>query len=109
MTRTSALPRFIDSEDLANGPHDRAAAMGSNRASSSLAATPEKKQLRSRQVGWLPIADAAGRAGVSSRTLKRWIAAGFISATRLPSPGGRGHLRIRAGDLESLLAHGTLK
>jgi hypothetical protein len=58
---------------------------------------------------WLPVAKAAARADVSPRTVKRWIAAGLLSATRLPSPGGKGHLRIRVGDLESLLALGTLK
>lgn len=56
----------------------------------------------------LSIAKAAKRAGVCSRTVKRWIAAGLLAATRLPSPGGRGHLRVRLGDLEALLAHGTL-
>lgn len=56
----------------------------------------------------LSAAKAAARAGVSTRTVKRWIAAHLLSATRLPSPGGKGHLRIRLGDLESLLAQGTL-
>lgn len=56
----------------------------------------------------LSIARAAERAGVCSRTVKRWIAGGVLAATRLPSPGGRGHLRIRLGDLEALLARGTL-
>lgn len=36
---------------------------------------------------------AAERAGTSTRTLKRWIAAGRLRAIRLPSLGGRGHLR----------------
>ncbi len=58
---------------------------------------------------WLPIAKAAARADVCPRTVKRWIAAGLLSATRLPSPGGKGHLRIRVGDLESLLSRGTLR
>ena len=52
---------------------------------------------------------AADRAGVSARTLKRWIADGLLPAFRLPSPKGRGHLRIRLADLEALLARGTLK
>lgn len=56
----------------------------------------------------LSIAQAGDRAGVCSRTVKRWIAAGVLPATRLPSPGGRGHLRVRLGDLESLLARGSL-
>ena len=58
---------------------------------------------------WLPIAKAADRAGVSPRTVKRWIAGDLLSATRLPSPGGKGHLRIRLGDLEALLSRGTLR
>ena len=57
----------------------------------------------------LSIAEAAARAGVSPRTIKRWIAAKLLPATRLPSPCGRGHLRIRLGDLEALLARSTLK
>jgi excisionase family DNA binding protein len=56
----------------------------------------------------LSVAAAAERAGVCARTVKRWIAAGLLAATRLPSPSGRGHLRIRVGDLEALLARGTL-
>jgi excisionase family DNA binding protein len=56
----------------------------------------------------LSIAKAAERAGVCSRTVKRWIAAGLLAATRLPSPKGNGHLRVRLGDLEALLAQGTL-
>jgi hypothetical protein len=31
-----------------------------------------------------------------------------LPATRLPSPKGKGHLRVRLGDLEALLARGTL-
>jgi hypothetical protein len=57
----------------------------------------------------LSIAKAAARADVSPRTVKRWVAAGLLSATRLPSPGGQGHLRIRLGDLEALLSRGTLR
>jgi excisionase family DNA binding protein len=56
----------------------------------------------------LSVAQAAARAGVSSRTIKRWIAANLLPATRLPSPRGKGHLRIRLGDVEALLARGTL-
>jgi hypothetical protein len=56
----------------------------------------------------LSIANTAKRAGVCSRTVKRWIAAGLLAATRLPSPKGHGHLRVRLGDLEALLAQGTL-
>jgi excisionase family DNA binding protein len=57
----------------------------------------------------LSVAKAAARADVSSRTIKRWIAANLLPATRLPSPRGKGHLRIRLGDLEALLARGTLR
>ena len=58
---------------------------------------------------WLSVAKAAARADVSQRTIKRWIATGLLPATRLPSPAGKGHLRLRLGDLEALLAHGTLR
>jgi hypothetical protein len=57
---------------------------------------------------WLSVGVAAARAGNSTRTVKRWIASGLLSATRLPSPKGRGHLRVRLGDLEALIAGGTL-
>jgi excisionase family DNA binding protein len=59
--------------------------------------------------GWLSVARAADRAGVCPRTIKRWIKGGLLPATRLPSPQGRGHLRIRLGDLEALVARGTLQ
>jgi Helix-turn-helix domain len=58
---------------------------------------------------WLSIRRAADRAGVCPRTLKRWIKGGLLPATRLPSPKGKGHLRIRLGDLEALLARGVLQ
>lgn len=57
---------------------------------------------------WLSVAQAAARASVSKRHLKRFIP-GELPATRLPSPKGRGHLRIRLGDLEAFLARGLLK
>jgi hypothetical protein len=60
------------------------------------------------QGAWLSVSAAAVRAGNSSRTVKRWIAAGLLPAVRLPSPKGRGPLRIRVGDLESLIASGSL-
>ena len=56
----------------------------------------------------LSVRMAAARAGNSPRTVKRWIAAGYLPATRSPSPKGKGHLRIRLGDLESLIARGAL-
>jgi Helix-turn-helix domain len=58
---------------------------------------------------WLSIRRAADRAGVCPRTVKRWIKGGLLPATRLPSPKGRGHLRIRLGDLEAVLARGVLQ
>jgi len=57
----------------------------------------------------LPVRAVAARAGVSTRTIKRWICAGLLPATRLPSPAGRGHLRIALADLEALLARGILR
>ena len=67
------------------------------------------KRAQPEQCDRLSVAQAAARAAVSSRTVKRWIAAHLLLATRLPSPGGKGHLRIRLGDLEALLARGTLR
>jgi excisionase family DNA binding protein len=58
---------------------------------------------------WLSVARSAARVGVTPRTVKRWIRAGLLAATRLPSPMGKGHLRIRLGDLEALMARGTLQ
>jgi excisionase family DNA binding protein len=57
---------------------------------------------------WLSILQAATRASVSTKTVKRWIASGDLPAIRLPSPKGRGHLRVRLNDLEALLARGIL-
>jgi len=53
---------------------------------------------------WLSVVQAAERASVSTRTVKRWIKAAAQPLTRLPSPKGRGHLRVRLGDLEAVLA-----
>lgn len=55
---------------------------------------------------YLSVREAATRVSASPRTVKRWIAAGHLAATRLPSPKGQGHLRIRSSDLEVLLAQG---
>lgn len=74
-------------------------------ASTSLAPDPAGLSHQSTR---LSIAQAADRAGVCSRTVKRWITAGILPAARLPSPGGRGHLRVRLGDVEGLLARGSL-
>jgi len=56
----------------------------------------------------VPAGEAAAHAGVSVRTLKRWIKDGLLPAERLPSPKRLGHLRIRLADLEALLARGTV-
>ena|SRR5689334_170152 len=57
---------------------------------------------------WLSSREAAARAGCSVRTLKRWIKAGYLHAGRGPSPKGMGPLKIRAGDLESVIASGAI-
>jgi excisionase family DNA binding protein len=57
---------------------------------------------------WISVAKAAKRVEYSTRTVKRWITAGTLPATRSPSPKGRGHLRIRLGDLDSLIARGAV-
>jgi excisionase family DNA binding protein len=54
----------------------------------------------------LTVRQAAERANVCTRTVKRWIGIGLLPAYRLRSPNGKGHLRVRAGDLEALLARG---
>lgn len=54
----------------------------------------------------LTVREAAERAHVCTRTVKRWIAIGLLPAYRLPSSKGRGHLRVRTGDVEALLARG---
>lgn len=63
---------------------------------------------RDGQTVWLSAPQAAARAGNSTRTIKRWIEAKYLQATRLPSPKGMGPLRIRLGDLEALIARGAL-
>jgi len=55
---------------------------------------------------YLSVREVAIRVSVSPRTVKRWIAAGLLSATRLPSPKGLGKLRIRLSDIEVLMARG---
>ena len=66
-------------------------------------------ELKQRHSSWLSVRRAADRAGVCPRTIKRWIKGGLLPATRLPSPKGKGHLRIRLGDLEVVLARGVLQ
>jgi excisionase family DNA binding protein len=68
-----------------------------------------RRQKSQQQAVWLSVARAAARVGVAPRTIKRWIKRGILPATRLPSPKGQGHLRIRLGDLEALVARGTLQ
>jgi excisionase family DNA binding protein len=57
---------------------------------------------------YVSVREAAVRTSVAPRTVKRWIAAGLLPATRLPSPKGLGHLRIRLVDVEVLMARGSL-
>jgi excisionase family DNA binding protein len=72
-------------------------------------ATPIALDLQALPGGWLSVVKAAGRAGVCPRTIKRWIWNGHLPATRMPSAKGKGHLRIRLGDLEALFARGMLQ
>ena len=72
-------------------------------------ATPVALDLQALPGGWLSVAKAAARASVHPRTVKRWIRDSHLPATRTPSAKGKGHLRIRLGDLEALLARGALQ
>jgi excisionase family DNA binding protein len=56
---------------------------------------------------YLSVREVATRMNVAPRTVKRWVSAGVLPATRLPSPKGLGHLRIRLLDLEVLVLRGT--
>ncbi len=56
---------------------------------------------------YLSVREVAIRTSVAPRTVKRWISAGILPATRLPSPKGLGHLRIRLSELEVLMARGS--
>jgi transposase len=58
---------------------------------------------------WISVAHAAKRADVSTRTIKRWIEREYLTASRTPTPKGKGHLRVRLGDLEALLARATIR
>ncbi len=55
--------------------------------------------LKHRRPRALTIVEGAERIGVSTRTIKRYIAGGYLTAWRLPSPSGRGHLRIDESEL----------
>lgn len=48
---------------------------------------------------WVSLADAAEHVGVTTRTLRRWIAAGTLPAYRV----GRRLVRVNLEDLEDLL------
>lgn len=51
----------------------------------------------------ITIADAARRAGVHPRTMRRWIAEGTIAGYRV----GPRLLRVRAADIAQLLTRGA--
>lgn len=68
---------------------------------------PERQPLQSGVR--LSVVRAAARADVSTRTIKRWIKKGYLQAGRNPTDKGKGHLRIRLGDLKALLAGGTIR
>ena len=55
--------------------------------------------LKHRRPRALTIVEAAERIGVTARSIKRYIARGYLTAWRLPSPSGRGHLRIDESEL----------
>jgi excisionase family DNA binding protein len=52
----------------------------------------------------LSVAKTAEELGCSTVTVKRLIKAGKLAAIRLPSPKGRGHLRIERRDVKVLKA-----
>jgi excisionase family DNA binding protein len=56
---------------------------------------------------YLSVREVAIRTSVAPRTVKRWIAAGILPATRLPSPKGLGQLRIRLSDFEVMMVRGA--
>ena len=55
--------------------------------------------LKHRRPRALTIVEAAERIGTSARSINRYIARGYLTAWRLPSPSGRGHLRIDESEL----------
>jgi excisionase family DNA binding protein len=57
---------------------------------------------------YLSVREVAIRTSVAPRTVKRWIAAGILPATRLPSRKGLGQLRVRLLDVEVMMVRGTL-
>jgi excisionase family DNA binding protein len=56
---------------------------------------------------YLSVREVATRTSLAPRTVKRWISAGILPATRLPSPKGLGQLRIKVVDLEVMLVRGA--
>ena len=56
---------------------------------------------------YLSVREVATRTSVAPRTVKRWISAGILPATRLPSPKGLGQLRIKVLDLEVMMVRGA--
>jgi hypothetical protein len=56
---------------------------------------------------YLSVRDLAIRADVAPRTVKRWISAGVLPATRLPSPKGLGQLRVKRLDFELMMVRGS--
>ena len=56
---------------------------------------------------YLSVRALAVRASVTPRTVKRWIAAGLLPATRLPSPKGLGPLRVKLTDFEIMMTRNT--
>ncbi len=69
-----------------------------------------KTTLKQRRPRALTIVEVAERIGVTTRSVKRYIARGYLTAWRLPSPSGRGHLRIDEPELARfMLENGWVK
>lgn len=92
----------------ARAAHNAGRIVASRENSSPRRSSDPQPQLAQRDTVWLSVRRAAERAGNSPRTIKRWIKAGYLSANRLPSPKGKGPLRVRLGDLESLIGRGAI-
>jgi hypothetical protein len=58
------------------------------------------QQTDDRFICWVSPVNAAILMGVSVRTIRRQVAASNLTATRLPSPRGKGRLRIRLNILD---------
>ena len=58
---------------------------------------------------WLNEKDAAARVGRSERTIRAWIAKGWLSAETVPTPEGPRERRIDVGELLQVAeAHGGM-